>query len=78
MTLNETVALRIKQLCEEKNISLQGACKTVKGFRTYAKNTFKKRPPDRRTRVSTIIKICMGFNISMAYFFNTKEFESLD
>ena len=77
MTLNETVALRIKQLCEEKNISLQELAKRSK----VSEHTLKillKAPPNRRTRVSTIIKICMGFNISMAYFFNTKEFESLD
>ena len=77
MTLNETVALRIKQLCEEKNISLQELAKRSK----VSERTLKillKAPPDRRTRVSTIIKICMGLGVSVFYFFNTKEFESLD
>ncbi len=77
MTLNETVALRIKQLCEEKNISLQELAKRSK----VSEHTLKillKAPPDRRTRVSTILKICIGFGISVYYFFNTKEFESLD
>lgn len=77
MTLNETVALRIKQLCEEKNISLQELAKRSK----VSERTLKillKAPSDRRTRVSTILKMCMGFDISVFYFFNTKEFESVD
>ncbi len=77
MTLNEVVAFRIRQLCEEKNISLQELAKRSK----VSERTLKillKAPPDRRTRVSTILKICMGFDISVFYFFNAKEFESLD
>lgn len=76
MTLKETIAYRIIQLCEERKITpytlslMCGVDKTT----IYSVLGEKSRSPE----VSTVKKICDGLDISLGQFFSTAEFDSLE
>lgn len=76
MTLKETIANRILQLCEERQLTpyslamLCGLDKTT----IYSIIGDKSRSPE----VATIKKICDGVGITLGQFFSTDEFDNLE
>lgn len=76
MTLKETIANRILQLCEERQLTpyslamLCGLDKTT----IYSIIGDKSRSPE----VATIKKICDGMGITLGQFFSTDEFDNLE
>ena len=76
MALKETIAFRINQLCEMKNMtvySLAISCGVDKST-IYSILGDKSKSPE----VSTIKKICDGLDITLGEFFNTAEFDDLE
>lgn len=76
MTLKETIAYRISQLCEEKEISpyaLAMICGVDKST-VYSILGEKSQSPE----VATIKKICDGLEITLGEFFSTPEFDKLE
>ena len=76
MTLKETIARRILQLCKEKNISayaLAIMCGVDKST-IYSILGDKSQSPE----VVTIKKICDGLEITLSEFFGTAEFDNLE
>jgi len=76
MTLKESIAYRISQLCKEKEISpysLAIICGIDKST-IYSILGNKSQSPE----VVTIKKICDGLEITLGEFFNTPEFDGLE
>ena len=76
MTLKETIAYRIKQLCAEKGLtpySLAMLCGVDKST-IYSVLGEKSHNPE----IATVKKICDGFEITLGEFFCTPEFDSLE
>ena len=76
MTLKETIAKRIMDLCESRGISyysLAMSCGIDKST-IYSILGNKSKSPE----VSTIKKICDGFEITLGEFFSTKDFDDLE
>ena len=74
--LKETIAFRITQLCEEKNISVYSLailCGVDKST-IYSILGEKSKSPE----VATIKKICDGLEITLGQFFTTLEFGVLE
>lgn len=75
-TLKEAIAFRIKQLCEEREItvySLAILCGIDKST-IYSIIGEKSKSPE----IATIKKICDGLEITLGQFFNTPEFDALE
>lgn len=76
MTLKETIANRILQLCGERNLtpySLAMLC-GIEKTTLYSILGEKSKSPE----VATIKKICDGLEITLGEFFSTSEFDNLD
>ena len=76
MTLKETIAYRITELCQIKEISpyaLAMACGIDKST-IYSILGDKSQSPE----VVTIKKICDGLEITLGEFFSTPQFDSLE
>ena len=65
MRLSEAIIQRIYQLCDERSITVNKASDIVNGV--------TKKPT-----VSTIKKLCDGFDISIRDFFNSDLFDDLE
>lgn len=76
MTLSETIADRIINLCSERGITLNKLA-TICGVTQSTLNNFicgnSKKPT-----VSTIKKVCDGLGMSLSEFFDTPEFKQLE
>ena len=76
MTLKETIAHRIYDLCDQKGLnpySLSILC-GVDSSTIYSILGEKSKSPE----VASIKKICDGLEITLGEFFNTPEFDSLE
>jgi len=76
MSLKETIAFRIMQLCKERNISayaLAISCGVDKSTIYSILGTKSKSP-----EVATIKKICNGLDITLGQFFSVPEFDMLE
>lgn len=76
MTLKETIANRIEQLCEQKNMnpsSLAYHCGMDRST-IYSILGDKSKSPE----VATIKKLCDGLEITLGEFFSTPEFDVLE
>jgi len=74
--LKKTIAFRINQLCQERNItiySLAISCGIDKSTIYSILGEKSKRP-----EVATIKKICDGLEITLGQFFSTPEFDKLE
>lgn len=76
MTLSETIADRIINLCSERGITLNKLA-TICGITQSTLNNIICGNSKKST-VSTIKKVCDGLGISLAEFFDTPEFEQLE
>jgi len=76
MTLKETIAYRISQLCEEKGTSSYSLAITcgVDKSTIYSILGDKSQSPE----VVTVKKICDGLEITLGEFFSTPEFDNLE
>ena len=76
MRVNEAVKLRILDLCQQNNITLN-KLSTICGItQSTLNNIISGR--NATTTVSTIQKICDGLEISVQEFFNDPLFENLE
>lgn len=74
--LKETIAFRITQLCESKNLSVYSLailCGVDKST-IYSILGEKSNSPE----VATVKKICDGLGITLGQFFSTPEFDNLE
>lgn len=76
MTVGEAVRLRILNLCVERNISVN-KLSSISGITQSTLNNITSGR-NRSTTISTIKKLCDGFDISLVEFFSSNEFLNLD
>jgi len=76
MFLKDAIDLRICDLCDERNITINKLC-TISGITQSTLANLKVRP---KTNVSTltILRICRGLDISLKDFFQDPVFENTD
>ena len=76
VTINEAVRLRILQLCDQRNLTINMMC-TISGItQSTINNIINGR--NRSTTVSTIQKICDGLEITIQDFFHSDLFQGLE
>ena len=76
MAIGEAVRLRILELCQERNITVNRLA-TISGITQSTLNNIVGGR-NNSTTISTIKKICDGLEISVLDFFNSPLFENLD
>ena len=76
MDLREQVALRIAELCDERNITINGLSYISGVSNSTIKGIFYKR--SKNPGIATIKKLCDGFDITLAQFFDTDAFNNLE
>ena len=76
MGVYETTAKRIRELCEQQNITPNG----LSYASGVSQSTIKSILNGESTNpgIVTIKKICDGFNITLAEFFDTDDFNQLE
>lgn len=74
--LTQAIQRRIRELCTERNITLNKLA-TICGITQSTLNNIFTRNYTKPT-VSTIKKICDGLEITLSEFFNTEYFNSLE
>ena len=76
MDVYETTTKRIRELCKQHNITPNG----LSYISGVSQSTIKSILNGESTNpgIVTIKKICDGFNITLAEFFNTDEFNQLE
>ena len=76
MTINEAARLRILQLCDERNLSINMMC-TISGITQSTVNNIVNCR-NKSTTLSTIKKICDGLEITVEEFFHSELFRDLE
>lgn len=76
MTLLDTIADRIIDLCDERKITLNKLA-TICGI-TQSTLSNIIRGNSKKPTVSTIKKVCDGLGMSLSEFFDTPEFKELE
>lgn len=76
MNTQETVALRIKQLCLQKGFTPNG----IAVHSAVPQGTIKSilNGESKNPGITTIKKLCDGFDITLGEFFSTPEFDNLE
>ena len=76
MDTQKAVAQRIKQLCKEKGFTPNG----IAVHSAVPQGTLKSilNGESKNPGITTIKKLCDGFEISLRDFFNTEEFDLLE
>lgn len=76
MDTRETIAFRIRQLCNERHITLNGISNIAGIPQATVKSILNGESKNPGT--VTIKKLCDGFEITLGEFFSTPEFDSLE
>ncbi len=76
MTIGEACRIRIQELCNERNITLNKLA-IISGVTQSTLNNIVSGRNNSAT-VSTLKKLCDGLEISMIEFFQNKVFEDLE
>ncbi len=76
MTLTEAIRLRTRELCADKEITINKLA-TICGITQSTLNNMMNRAETNPT-VSTVKKICDGLDITLADFFDTEYFSALE
>lgn len=76
MSIGEAVRLRIIELCEERNLSVNALCYLSGVTQSTVNNIVSGR--NHSTTISTLKKLCDGLDISISEFFHYPLFENLD
>ena len=76
MNTKEAVAARIKELCEQKNLTINGIANLsgIPPMTVYSMLNRKSQNPG----IVNIKKLCDGFGITLGKFFGTELFDSLE
>ena len=76
MNTKEAVAVRIKELCEQKNLTINGIANLsgIPPMTVYSMLNQKSQNPG----IVNIKKLCDGFGITLGEFFSTELFDSLE
>ena len=76
MDTQEAVALRIRQLCKQKGFTPNG----IANYSAVPQGTLKSvlNGESKNPGITTIKKLCDGFEITLGEFFNTPEFDGLE
>ena len=75
MSIGEAVRLRIIELCEERNLSVNALCYLSGVTQSTVNNIVSGR--NHSTTISTLKKLCDGLDISISEFFHSPLFENL-
>ena len=76
MKIGDAVTKRVLELCKEHNITLNKLA-TISGITQSTLDNIKKGN-SKNQKISTIKKICDGFDITIVDFFNTTYFIELE
>lgn len=76
MTMGEVCCQRIHELCDERNISLNKLSIVCGITQSTLSNITSGR--SKNPTVSTIKKVCDGLDMTLAEFFDTELFNTLD
>ena len=76
MNLKETIKHRILQLCDERGLSPNKLANLCGVDRSTVYSIIGEK--SKRPEVASIKKICDGLEITLAQFFDTPEFNSLE
>lgn len=76
MTLTEAIQQRIRELCRERNITLNHLPMLCGMTQSTVHNIFAR--PNNSPTISTIKKICDGLDITLGEFFQTEYFDTLE
>lgn len=76
MDLQEAIRLRILNLCDEHNITINKLA-TLAGVRQSTINSIVNGH-SKKVQVLTILRICLGLNIQLKDFFNDELFKDID
>jgi len=76
MNTQKAVALRIRQLCKQKRVTPNG----IANYSAVPQGTVKSilNGESKNPGITTIKKLCDGFEITLGEFFNTPEFDALE
>ncbi|MBQ2953168.1 MAG: helix-turn-helix transcriptional regulator [Clostridia bacterium] len=76
MRIGEAVRVRIVQLCEEREISINKLSNISGVTQSTVNNIVSGR--NRSATISTIKKLCDGFGITIQEFFDAEQFHDLE
>lgn len=76
MTVKDTVADRVRELCREKGIKINELANLAGVTPSTAYSLLDEKRRD--VSVSTVKKLCDGLNITLGEFFSTADFDTLD
>ena len=76
MTLTDAIRSRIKELCSERNITINKLSMICGITQSTLNNIFTRE--ENKPTVSTIKKICDGLNITLSEFFDSDYFNKLE
>ena len=76
MRIGEAVRVRIMQLCEEREISVNKLSNISGVTQSTVNNIVSGR--NRSATISTIKKLCDGFGITIQEFFDAEQFHDLE
>ena len=76
MRIGEAVRVRIVQLCEEREISVNKLSNISGVTQSTVNNIVSGR--NRSATISTIKKLCDGFGITIQEFFDVEQFHDLE
>ena len=76
MTLKETIAYRIKQLCDQKNMTISALAYSCGMDRSTIYSILGEK--SQKPEIATVKRICDGFGITLGKFFSTPEFDRLE
>lgn len=76
MDIRVLVANRIEELCKERGITINGLSYISGVSNSTIKGIFYKR--SKNPGIATIKKLCDGFGITLAQFFDIEAFNSLE
>lgn len=76
MNTQQAVALRIRQLCEQKGFTPNG----IAIYSAVPQSTLKSilNGESKNPGITSIKKLCDGFEITLGEFFGTPEFDNLE
>ncbi len=76
MRTKEALQLRIFQLCDERNLTINALCRVCGITQSTLNNVVNGR--NNSTTVSTVQKICDGLEIDLPRFFDSDLFRNLE
>lgn len=72
MNITQTVKIRIEELCQERNITLNKMCTICGITQSTINNIINRKQKD--VSMLTIVRICNGLNITINEFFQSDIF----